>query len=191
MPKFDYTHFKGENITRCELVERMLVDLIIESCKKAPDEKRAWSRAFELKHSSGVIQVGRILAQKRGVNVELSAIACALHDLYVNESGEDSGHAAKGVALAEKLLKSTSKFTDAEINAICSAVKNHSDKHIFSEVVLDELVKDADVFECSLYDNMKEAYMAVKPYDICKLYFERIKKVRAELGLPVDKQWDI
>ena len=67
-----YTHFKGKNLTRCELIERIVVETILKS--KMPDKKRDWSKTFELKHSSSVTQWGRVLAQKRGLDPEHAAI---------------------------------------------------------------------------------------------------------------------
>ncbi len=184
-------HFKGDVLSRSQLIERTVVECIIASVAKIPDNERTWGMAFELKHSSGVIQIGRLLAQKRGLNPELAGIACVLHDIYVNETGDDTSHAARGAAIAEQMLRDTKKFTDTEIALITQAIKNHSDKHIVSDSPYDELVKDADVFECCLYENGKAAYLACKTVETCRIYFARVQKIRAELGLPNDSQWDI
>jgi len=62
----DYHHFKGNNLSRSEFVQRKVVELILDS--KLTDKERESSKIFELKHSSGCIQVGRILAEKRRLN---------------------------------------------------------------------------------------------------------------------------
>ncbi len=183
-----YTHFKGDDMTRCEIVERAVVEAILKS--KMVDDKRAWSKTFELKHSSSVTQFGRVLAQKRGLSPELSAIICALHDIYVFTTGRVTDHAHKGAPIARKILEKTKKFTEAEIKLITSAIYNHSDKHIVGKNPYVELVKDADVFDCGLYDGVHDAYIYEKSQDTCKKYFSRIKAVRKELGLPKDSQWD-
>ena len=97
-----YTHFKGDDMTRCELIERAVVETILKS--KMPDSKRAWSKTFELKHSSSVTQLGRVLAQKRGLSSELAAIICAMHDIYVFTTGRVTDHAHKGAPIARKIL---------------------------------------------------------------------------------------
>ena len=61
-----YTHFKGDNVSRCELIERIVVETILKS--KMTDTERSWGKVFEIKHSSSVVQLGRILEQKRGLN---------------------------------------------------------------------------------------------------------------------------
>jgi uncharacterized protein len=183
-----YTHFKGDNITRCEIIERKVVELIQKS--ELPDVERAWSKTFELKHSSSVIQFGRILAQKRNLNPELAAIICVMHDIYVFTTGTAVDHAHQGAPIAKQILEETKKFTAEEIEIITSAIYNHSDKHIKSKDPYVELVKDADAFDCSLYDGVHDAYIHEKSPDKCIDYFARIKAVRKELNLPKDPQWD-
>ena len=89
-----YTHFKGKNITRYELIERIVVETILKS--KLPDRDRAWSKTFELKHSSSITQIGRMLAQKRGLDAGLAAVICAMHDIYVFTTGLAADHADQG-----------------------------------------------------------------------------------------------
>ena len=184
-----YTHFKGDDMTRCELIERAVVETILKS--KMPDSKRAWSKTFELKHSSSVTQLGRVLAQKRGLSSELAAIICAMHDIYVFTTGRVTDHAHKGAPIARKILEKTKKFTEAEIKLITTAIYNHSDKHVVSKNPYVELVKDADVFDCGLLDGVHDAYLYEKSLTNCRKYFARIRAVRKELHLPKDSQWDI
>ncbi|OGH87832.1 MAG: hypothetical protein A3J93_05375 [Candidatus Magasanikbacteria bacterium RIFOXYC2_FULL_42_28] len=169
-------------------MERMVVETIQKS--KMPDEERSWGKVFELKHSSSVAQIGRILAQKRGLNEEMAVIICAMHDIYVDHTGRVTDHAHKGAEIAEQMLKKTKKFNKAEIALIVKAIHQHSDKHEKSKNPYVELVKDADVFDCGLYTGVHDAYVYEKSPKICKAYFARIKKVRKELGLPYDARWD-
>ncbi|MBI2176406.1 hypothetical protein HYU40_03620 [Candidatus Woesearchaeota archaeon] len=64
----DFHHFKGGGLSRSERIQRKVVQLLLES--ELPDEKRESSIVWELKHSSGCCQIGRILAQKRKLNVK-------------------------------------------------------------------------------------------------------------------------
>ncbi|MFH1790053.1 MAG: HD domain-containing protein [bacterium] len=183
-----YSHFKGDNITRVELIERLVAETVINT--KIPDEKRSWGKVFELKHSSSVIQIGRLLAEKRGLDIELTAVMSALHDIYVNLTGRISDHAHKGVPIAEKMLEKTNKFKEKEIAVILKGIKNHSDKHIISKDPYVEFMKDADVLDCSMYVGVHDAYLYEKSEKIVRTYFARIKKIRKELGLPKDDQWN-
>ncbi|MBY0538817.1 HD domain-containing protein [Patescibacteria group bacterium] len=183
-----YSHFKGK-ISRAEEVERKVVSIILKS--QIPDHKRAWSKTFELKHSSSVAQIGRILAQKRGLDSDLAAIICVLHDIEVNATGDAKQHAHKGALRARKMLEAMRAFSAKEIELIVGAIKHHSDKHIVSRNPYVELVKDADVFDCGLYAGVHDAYVFEKPLVQLKEYFARVKRVRKELGLPKDPQWDV
>ena len=145
---------------------------------------------FEIKHSSSVIKLGRILAQKRGLNEELAVVICALHDIFVDDGGRVTDHATAGAKLAEKILKKTKKFTNQEIKLIVNAVKEHSNKHLISKNPYAELIKDVDVFDCGLYEGVHDAYVYEKSPKICRAYFDRIIKVRQELGMPRDPRWD-
>lgn len=184
-----YTHFKGDHITRSERIERMVTDIILKS--PLPDEDRAWSKTFELKHSASVAKIGRMLAQQRGLDENLAVIICALHDIYVFETGRVTDHGPKGAPIAEKILRETKEFTEDEIKLITKAVKNHSDKHIISKDPYIELIKDADVFDCSLYEGVHDAYVYEKSEETCKHYFARVRRIREELNLPAEKQWSV
>jgi len=183
-----YSHFQGDDLTRAELMEKKVVEIILNS--PMPNEDRSWGKTFELKHSSSVAQIGRMLAQKRGLKVDLAAIICCMHDISVFSSGRVTDHAHKGAPLAREILKGTGKFTDEEIELIANAIYEHSDKDLISKNPYAELVKDADVLDCGLYDNVHDAYIYEKEAKTCRSYFDRIKKVREELNLPVDPQWD-
>lgn len=75
--------------------------------------------------------------------------------------------------MADGILKSLNLFTDEEINLICTAIYNHSDKAVVNEE-LDEILKDADVMQHILYNPLM---------DIKKHERERFKLLTEELGL--------
>jgi uncharacterized protein len=180
-----YHHFTGDNLSRSEKVQLWVVNRLLES--RVPDGRRESSVQWELKHSSGVIQIARLIAQKRGVDLELAEIAAALHDIHVIMEGGYGAHAERGAAIARKHLEETGQFDKAEIRKITTAIKNHSDKHEYSKDGLVELIKDADCLDCSLYgDGIYED----KPPEQLKHYYRRIVRVRDELGLPRKRYFD-
>ncbi len=185
-----YSHFQGpaDKLTRAELMERITIETILKS--KVPDKSRSWGKVFELKHASAVAQIGRMLAQKRRLDMDLSAVICTMHDIYVFTTGRVTDHAHKGAPIAEKLLRKTKRFSEEEIALIKNAIYNHSDKHIISKNPYFELVKDADVLDCGLMDGVHDAYVYEKPRVVLKKYFKRIQNVRKELNLPKDSKWD-
>ena len=178
----DFHHYKGNELSRSEKVERKVAELLLAS--QLADSERESSIIWELKHSSGCAQIARILAQKRNLDVEISEVSSILHDIYVIVEGKYKDHAKLGAPIAEDILKEVGGFSDDEIGRITQAVVHHSEKEIYSDDPYIELVKDVDVFDCSLYKNAEGFYRLHKPEHIFNEYIKRIKKVREELGLP-------
>ena len=190
MKKIGYHHFKGNKLNRSELIQRKVIEFILNS--KLTDKDRESSKVFELKHSSGCTQVGRILAEIRGLNKEYAELICALHDIYVIVKGKYKDHAHLGAPIAEKILRSAKKFSEREIKIISEAIFYHSDKHIYTKNPYVELAKDADTLDCFLYDNVEGYYLYNKPPQVAKEYFKRIIGIRKELGMrPIKKYQEI
>lgn len=180
----DFHHFKGNGLSRSEKIQCRVVELLLKS--KLLDEKRESSITWELKHSSGCLQIGRILAQKRNLDIEIAELACLLHDVYVIVEGKYEEHSKRGAEIARRMLEESGDFTSEEISIITEAIAHHSEKQIHTNKPYVELVKDADVFDCSLYENAKGFYILHKPKEIYEEYVKRIKKIRSQLGLKED-----
>ncbi len=177
-----YHHFVGDGLNRSEKIQQWVIDQLLNS--KLPNEARESSIEWELKHSSGVIQMARLLAQKRGMEEELGEIAAAMHDIYVITHGSYENHAQKGAEIAKGILKNEGRFSQQEIGDIVDAIRCHSDKHIDSKNELIELIKDADCTDCFFYGDRVYDY---KPPQMLKHYYMRIISIRKELGLPPKK----
>ena len=181
----DFHHYKGDDLTKFEKVERKVIQLILDS--KIPDSEREDGIIFELKHAAGCTQIARILAQKRSLDVELAETASTLHDIYVIMTGSYKNHVPEGAPIAEKILGEVGGFTEEEIKTITNAIAHHSEKEIISEDPYVEIVKDVDVLDSSLYRNAEGYYRIHKAPKIFEKYLKRIKSVRAELGLNPEK----
>ena len=181
----DYHHFKGKKLSRSEKVQRKVTQILLES--NLSDDKRESSIIWEIKHSCSCTQVGRILAEKRNLSVELAEVICILHDIYVIINGKYKDHARLGAPIAKKILEEVGGFTPKEIKTITEAIANHSDKDKYSDDPYIELAKDADVMDCSLYEGVEGYYKLHKPNEVFEEYVKRIKKIREELGMKTDK----
>lgn len=95
-------------------------------------------------HLYGVSSNGSLLALKRGLNSELCAIAGMLHDISRYKNGSDVEHARLSSLDARKIMNEIKSFSDEEINIVCSAISNHSNKQEIDDLY-DEVLKDADV----------------------------------------------
>lgn len=177
----DFHHYKGGELNRFEEVERKVIELIYTS--KIPDTERDDSKLFAFIHAAGCMEVGRILAEKRNLNIDIASVSSILHDIGTIVTGKYQDHAKVGAPIARKILEEVGGFSKEEIETITQAVLHHSEKEIYSDNPYIELVKDADVFECSLYKNAEGFYRLHKPTYIFEEYVKRIKKVRKELGL--------
>ncbi len=177
----DFHHFKGNELSRTEKIQLKVIELILKS--KVPDENRENSIAWELKHSAGCIQIGRMLAQKRGLDIELCEAICALHDIHAVTEGKYWEHAKKSAEAAKKILEDSADFDSEEIKLITEAIANHSDKQIHTGKPYVEMIKDVDALDCSLYENAKGFYILHKPKEIYDEYVKRIRNVRKEFGL--------
>jgi uncharacterized protein len=176
-----FSHFKGGALTRSEKLQRQVVELVLDS--SIPESKRESSAIWELKHSSSCAQIGRLLAMRRGLDVELAEVACALHDVASVVTGEYAAHGPRGALIARELLEKTGGFSKAEVGVICRAIHHHSEKDVQSGDPFIELVKDADVLDCSLYQGARALYFPGKPKPVFDAYVRRIHAARVELGL--------
>lgn len=178
-----YHHYKGNNLSRSDFIQRLVLERIISS--PINDAEREESKIWEFKHCSSCVQIGRMLALKRGLNIEIAEVVCALHDIYTIDTGKYKDHAVKGAKIATEILNDTGKYTVEEVDTIFEAIKEHSNKQIYSSGPYVELIKDVDVYDCSLYDGTADYYKETKSPEICKEYMKRVMIVSNELGLPI------
>jgi len=187
-----YHHFKKEciepddRVARCE---RYIIDLLLQT--SLPDSERDSSIAWELKHQASVVQFARILALKRGLPIDICAIGALLHDIHSIVQGRYSKHAHLGTPIAQNILSEVGTFTKKEINQIMHIIRNHSDKHVWSDDPFQEFGKDVDVLDCFLYKGAFNFYLKHKPLQIFKEYLKRARLVWRELGLPLDPRFNL
>lgn len=143
-----HTNGRSYALNRIEQV-REVVDGIILNMED--DEERRCAYV----HLYGVQLACSLLSLKRKANAELAIIAGLLHDIYSYANMDSSDHAHKGAEMARCILKKLSSFEESEIDLICSAIYNHSDKSTVHSA-LDEILKDADVMQHVLYNPLKD-----------------------------------
>ncbi|MDF2634916.1 MAG: metal-dependent phosphohydrolase sub protein [Pelosinus sp.] len=130
-----------------KIQEKMLEKILeFENKKVERDISLSWERI----HLASCAAVGRILALKRGVDPELSAIACSIHDYGRIITGKQQDHATVGYEPLKLFLRESGYFTLNEIELLSTAAKNHSNKKEVGSPI-EEIVKDADVFDCYQY----------------------------------------
>nr|WP_207740706.1 HD domain-containing protein [Alkalibacter mobilis] len=112
---------------------------------------REYPLDFEKIHMASSGTLGRILALKRGVEPEMAIISCILHDYGRIVTGYQKDHARNAYEPVKEFLKELGEFSKEEIEIVATAAKNHSSKDVVGTPI-EEIVKDADVFDCWQYD---------------------------------------
>ena len=110
------------------------------------DETLNWERM----HMASCARLGYLMARERGVDPELAACACAIHDIGRVVTGRQAGHAQAGLAPARAFLAGTGLFSPEETELLAQAAAHHSDKESVGSPI-EEIVKDSDVVDCFQY----------------------------------------
>lgn len=107
-------------------------------------------------HTSSVDNFITLLAISRDVDVELAKICALFHDFAkFADNCPAKDHARLSSLHAHKYLVSTKTFSIADIDEICYAINQHSDKDRVDSP-LAECLKDADVMARFVEDPLKE-----------------------------------
>lgn len=104
---------------------------------------------WERVHAISCAQLGRLLARERGVDIELAALACSLHDIGRWYTGRQENHALQGEEPVREFLANM-LLSEGEKEEILEAVIHHSEKDKVGNP-LGEVVKDADILDCYLH----------------------------------------
>jgi uncharacterized protein len=102
-------------------------------------------------HLYGVAQFCALLALVRGLDAERSTVAGMLHDLATYQTGDATDHGRRSAVLAREILSDLGCFAEDEIATICAAIAHHRIKDQVHDAY-DELLKDADVLQHTLYN---------------------------------------
>ncbi len=134
-------------MNRFEEIREIVDDLLLR-------QQDLESRRCGYVHLYGVSAVCRLLALKRGLDLEIARIAGLFHDIYVYTTGLTVCHAVNSAEQVRVILRDLTLFTADEQRIICSAIFHHSDKKLIHQPY-DELLKDADLFQHYLDDPRK------------------------------------
>lgn len=123
---------------------RSKVDQIIENGNT--NEKK-----YAYLHLYGVSNCATLLAFKRGLEPEISALIAILHDIAFYETSIRKNHAINSAKRAKEILEKSELFTENEIYTICKAIEFHSEK-AKKHGPYEELIKDSEVLAQYLYN---------------------------------------
>jgi uncharacterized protein len=135
------------------------------------EKDRDYPIAWEKVHATSCAQVGRLLAMERGVEMELAALACSLHDIGRWYTGLQADHARHGEVPIRRFLEKSSLPSEMK-ESVVQAVIHHSEKENVG-APLEEIVKDADILDSYLHGDE-----ITKPFHV-----SRLEKLLANLKL--------
>ncbi|AET68939.1 putative HD superfamily hydrolase [Desulfosporosinus orientis DSM 765] len=154
-----------------ESIKEMLRIFNLLDTLEQQGSERDYPIGWEKVHATSCAQIGRMLAEKKGVEIEQAALACALHDIGRWFTGRQQGHAPNGEEHARQFLADIT-MEKAVKEQIVQAVINHSKKDEIGSP-LEEIVKDADILDCYWYGDVIE-----KPF-----HKARLIKLLGDLGI--------
>lgn len=151
----------------------MIKDIVYTKYAKIYNET---IRIEAISHTSQVDAFASLLAMKRNLDIEICKIIALLHDYaQYTQNCSHASHARIGAQLAYKTLLDTNQFSQDEIDAICTAISNHSSKER----------KDSDFSECIKDADLMARYFADPNRSFDKIKKERLQKAGAQLGFKI------
>jgi hypothetical protein len=108
-------------------VIRTIIDGLIERMTPEKNNDITELKRFEIIRSYGTSAFTSFLALKRGLNPELAAIIGLLLDIgrIVHQANDDL-KSTIGALEAERILRKTGRFSEAEISTICGAIRSQN-----------------------------------------------------------------
>lgn len=136
-----------------------ILALIQSKIQKLTEDGREMPLSWSVQHLYSTSQLAKLLALKRGIDVELAGLACAFHDIYSVLTGLYADHGPKAATYVreiaeeynEKCNRDFPEISEQEIQQIVKAIAEHSDKISVSTDPLAELVKDVDTIDSYLH----------------------------------------
>ena len=143
------------DLRRLNKILALLIEEIDQTDFRTADVSRQW----HFMHSMSCPQLIKPEARKRGLSMELAAIAAALHDYGLLKTGKKENHAEAGAARIDAFLDRYNSLygskrgyiTLKERSIISYAILHHSEKQIDSEEPYTELLKDIDCLDRYLH----------------------------------------
>jgi len=146
----------GFNLNRLFLI-RDIVDDYIDKIIVDKSKNVVAIKKNEYTHSYGTASLAQLLAEVRGLDIEMAGVIGHLHDIgRIMYNILDETHAKVSAKEAEGILNNVDVFSVDEIKLICNAIEQHSNKTIIGGEY-EELIKDADIMERYLCDRQRFA----------------------------------
>ncbi|MFW9767798.1 MAG: HD domain-containing protein [Candidatus Thorarchaeota archaeon] len=135
--------------------------------------------SWSVLHMHTTTQLAKLLAIKRGFDVELAAMIAAFHDVYSYHTGKWENHGKLAKPYIHEIVNEYNEvwgdqlgiITEEEVKHIVKAIKDHSNKEKVVKDRYTELLKDVDCFDSYLHG-----------FEPTGFHLERVSRVFEELG---------
>lgn len=111
-----------------------IVSILFEEMRNLTDEDRDLPIRWNIMHMYSSAQLAKILALRRGMDIELAAIAASLHDIVVIVTKKSDKHAEIAEEYVKDMIRKYNdgswnlpKVTQEEQDLIVKAIIQHSD----------------------------------------------------------------
>ena len=124
----------------------LILQIRMESIMNDHDRKSGVPISWSVLHMHTTTQLAKLLAIKRGCDVELAAMVAAFHDVYSYHTGKWEDHWKKADPYVREIVTEYNEvwgeqlgvITEAEVKQIIKAIKGHSDKEMVCTVLSQE-----------------------------------------------------
>lgn len=159
---------------------KRLLSMMYEKMRAMDDEGRDLPIRWSVMHMYSSSQLAKLVALRRGMDMELASIAATLHDIAVIITKKKEMHAEVAEQYVRREVSEFNtingdlfpKISKEEEDFIINAISKHSDKETYSSDQFVELLKDVDSLDRFLHGIRSEG-----------AYLERSLRVLGELGI--------
>ena len=157
----------------------LILHIRLESIVNDKERESGIPISWSVLHMHTTTQLAKLLAIKRGCDVELAAMIAAFHDVYSLHTGKWEDHGKKAEPYIREIVTEYNEVwgnqlgivTEEEIKQIIKAIRGHSDKEKVVKDQYAELLKDVDSLDSYLHG-----------FEPTGQRLERTSKVFSELG---------
>ncbi|MFX1605786.1 MAG: HD domain-containing protein [Promethearchaeota archaeon] len=157
----------------------LILQLRLESIMNDKERESGVPFSWSVLHMHTTTQLAKLIAIKRGCDIELAAMIAAFHDVYSLHTGKWEDHGKRAEPYVKEIVAEYNEvwgdqlgiITESEVKHIIKAIRDHTDKEKIAKNQYAELLKDVDCLDAYLH--------GFEPKDS---RLDRVSKVFSELG---------
>ena len=136
-----------------------VASIIQERFQELSEEGREIPLVWSMLHMSTTMQLGKVIAMRRGLDPELAGLVCIFHDIHSSLTGKYEKHAQRAEPYIREIIAEYNRhwgnqlgeITEEEVEIIIDSISIHSNKLAVTDDAYAELLKDVDSFDAYLH----------------------------------------